>query len=248
MRVALTRQVSPALALCELSFIERAPIDFSLAQEQHREYAWSLGALGLNVISLPTDVKLPDCVFVEDPAIVLDEIAVICRPGVESRRPECDALAEALGPYRELHRIIEPGTLEGGDVMLVDGTLYVGMSRRTNAEGIRQLTSIVRRFGYKVCAVPVSGSLHLKSACCWLGDRLLVNREWIGPLDLPSIDVAEPHAANVLRVDDTLLMPASFPRTRETLEKEGYRVITVDISELQKAEGGVTCSSLIFRA
>ncbi len=244
----MTRAVSPAIDRCELEFLERRPIDAERAAAQHRQYERCLESLGLHVVSLAAEPDLPDSVFVEDPAIVLDEIAIICRAGAESRRREAESLAEALAPYRELKRIVAPATIEGGDVMLVEKTLYVGASRRTNAEGIRQLRELIEPFGYRVCAVRVLGSLHLKSACCWLGDRLLANREWIEPIDLPVLDGAEPFSANVLPVGDTVLMPSSFPQTRELLERCGYRVMTVDISELQKAEAGVTCSSLIFEA
>ena len=246
MPVAVTRGVSERFSSCELSFLERERMDVELAREQHRRYERCLESLGLRVISLPAERDLPDCVFVEDPAIVLHEAAIICRTGAESRRGEADAIARALAPYRELKRIVEPGTIEGGDVMLIGKTLYVGLSRRTNREGIGQLSQLVGPLGYRVTAVEVTGSLHLKSACCWLGDRMLVNREWIGAIDLPGLDVAEPAGANVLRVGETIVMPSSFPSTRELLERWGYRVMTVDISELQKAEAGVTCSSLIF--
>ncbi len=177
---------------------------------------------------------------------MLDEIAIICRTGAVSRRREADGIAAALAPYRELKHIVAPATIEGGDVMRVGKTLYAGISRRTNRDGIRQLAESVAPFGYRVSAVQVVGSLHLKSACCWLGDRLLANPAWTGSIDLPMIEVPEAAAANVLRVEDTVLMPSSFPRTRELLERLGYRTMTVDISELQKAEAGVTCSSLIF--
>jgi dimethylargininase len=247
MLIALTRAVSPRLAECELTFLEREPIDAGKAAAQHQEYERCLKSLGLHVISMPAEPHMPDGVFVEDPAIVLDEIAVICRPGAESRRGETESIARALSAFRELKCIREPGTIEGGDVMRVGRTLYAGLSRRTNRQGIEQLSSLVGPFGYCVHAVEVFGSLHLKSAICWLGDRALVNQQWIAAVDLPMLEVPpeEPAAANVLRIGDTVLMPASFPATRELLEHSGYRVMTVDISELQKAEAGVTCSCLI---
>jgi dimethylargininase len=250
MLTAVTRAVSPNLALCELEFLERQPIDAVQAAAQHRQYETCLESLGVRVIALPAEPDLPDSVFVEDPAIVLDEFAVICRTGAESRRGEADSLAQALAPFRGLKRITAPATIEGGDVMLVGKTLYVGVSRRTNREGIRQLAEIVEPCGYRVEPVQVLGSLHLKSACCCLGqDLVLANREWIEPLPgvrVLDVPAQEPWAANVLRIGETVLMPASFPCTRDVLERSGFRVVTVDISELQKAEAGVTCSSLIF--
>ncbi|SRR5579883_321484 len=249
MPAALTRSVSPNLAQCELEFLARCPVDAAKACRQHRNYESALESLGLRVISLPAEPDLPDSVFVEDPAIVLDEVAIICRMGAVSRRPEAESIARALEPFRPLRYIREPATIEGGDVMRIGKSLYVGQSRRTNREGVRQLTELIAEFGYRVVPVPVSGSLHLKSACCPLGDgAVLANREWIDASALHGLEVigvAEPASANVLRLGDAILMPSSFPGTREILESRGFRIVTVDISELQKAEAGVTCSSLI---
>jgi len=252
MLTALTRAVSPNLARCELEFLERQPIDIPLASAQHRAYETCLESLGARIISLPPDPDLPDSVFVEDPAIVLDEIAILCRTGAESRRKEADSLAQVLAEFRELKWIREPGTIEGGDVMRVGRTLFVGISRRTNREGIGQLADFVAPFGYTVNPVPVRGSLHLKSACCWLdADVVLANRQWIEPLTgvrILDVPAEEPAAANVLRMGHAVVMPASFPATRDLLERSSFRVVSLDISELQKAEAGVTCSSLIFQA
>jgi dimethylargininase len=249
MLTALTRGVSPSLVSCELEYLERRPIDLAKAIDQHRNYEACLMEMGARVISLPADADLPDCVFIEDPAILLDEVAVICRMGAASRRKESAGVAEALRPFRELKWLQEPATLEGGDVMRAGNTLYAGVSRRSNREGSAELA---RLSGFPVIPVAVTSCLHLKSACCYLGDgRVLANRQWIEPsaldrfrvLDVP---LEEPAAANVLRIGETVLIPASFPRTAELLERSGFRVRAIDISELQKAEAGVTCSSLIF--
>ncbi|MCU1338247.1 MAG: Dimethylargininase [Bryobacterales bacterium] len=251
---ALTREVSPAIASCELEFLDRQPIDLALAEEQHRQYQECLAELGLHVETLPAEPDLPDSVFVEDPAIVLDEIAVITRMGALSRRREVETLARALAPYRELRCIDDPGMLEGGDVMRVGKTLYVGYSRRTNVAGIQQLAAIVHPLGYFVVPVEVRGCLHLKSACCYIGDdTVLANRGWMDPDALCSLKILnipndEPRGANALRIGDTVLMPAPFPRTCELLQHSGFRVRTIDNSELLKAEAGVTCTSLIFEA
>jgi len=252
MLIAITRAVSPALAHCELSFIERQPIDLERAREQHRAYEMTLESLGARVISLPAEPELPDSMFVEDPAIVLDELAVIFPLGTASRRAEAESIARALAPYRKLKRVELPGTVEGGDVVRIGRELYVGLSRRTNAEGIRQLTAILAPHGYEVISVPVRGCLHLKSAVTYLGRRKLVgNRARIDTEAFSGydwIDVApeEPRATNALVIGDAVIFPTSFPRTRERIEKCGFRVIPLDISELQKAESGLTCSSLIF--
>jgi dimethylargininase len=252
MTLAITRAVSPSLGRCELEYFARQPIDIALAQEQHHRYEICLEELGLSVISLPAEPELPDSVFVEDPAVVVDEIAVITRMGVGSRRPEAETLAAALAPYRSLRRIEAPGTLEGGDVIRAGRTLFVGLSHRTNLEGIRQLTAYLKPFGYTVQPVEIHGCLHLKSACCSLGDDcMLVNRAWIDTAQFAGfriLDVApdEPWAANVLPVAGSVLASAGFPATAGILERAGYRIRTLDISELAKAEGALTCGSLIF--
>jgi len=223
-----------------------------LAKEQHRQYQACLTELGAKVEVLPAEPDLPDSVFVEDPAIVLDEIAVITRMGALSRRGEHETLARALAKYRELRHIEEPGTLEGGDVMRVGKTLYVGYSRRTNVAGIQQLAGILHPLGYFVVPVEVRGCLHLKSACCYLGeDAVLANQAWMDPdalCGLRILDVEEPRGANALRIGDTVLMPAAFPRTCELLERSGFRARTIDNSEMLKAEAGVTCTSLLFES
>ena len=247
---ALTREVSPAIANCELEFLDREPIDLALAVEQHRQYQETLADLGAKVEILPAEPDLPDSVFVEDPVIVLDEIAVMTRMGATSRRGESDTLARALTMYRELSPIVEPATLEGGDVMRIAKTLYVGYSRRTNIAGIQQLATMLHPLGYFVVPVEVRGCLHLKTACTYIGDdTVLANRAWMDPdalCSLKILDVPEPRGANALRIADTVLMPAAFPRTRELLERSGFRVRAIDNSEMLKAEAGVTCTSLLF--
>lgn len=254
MLTAITRSVSPAIVHCELSFIARQPIDFDVAWAQHRAYEELLEKLGARVLSLPADPSLPDSMFVEDPAIVLDELAVIFPLGTESRRPEAASLAAALAKYRELRHVALPGTLEGGDILRIHRKLFVGLSKRSNAEGIRQLSEILAPHRYEVVAVHVSGCLHLKSAVTFLGrDTLLANHAWFDATPFSGyhridVDPAEPHAANALAFGNTVIFPASFPHTRLRIEAAGFYVTPLDISELQKAESGLTCSSLIFEA
>src|ERR1700729_143211 len=176
---AITRAVSPALARCELTFVERQPIDLAKAQAQHTAYEHLLAKLGIHIHSLRAEPALPDSMFVEDPAIVLDELAVILPLGTKSRQPEAESLAKALAPFRKLHYVTAPAAIEGGDVLRIDRTLYVGQTTRTNAEGVRQLAAILAPHNYKVVPVPVTGCLHLKSAVTYLGrNTLLANRAW----------------------------------------------------------------------
>lgn len=254
MLTAITRAVSPAIVHCELSFIDRKPIDLVTAQAQHHAYERHLEKLGARVISLPAEPDLPDSMFVEDPAIVLDELAVILPLGTETRRREAASLAQVLAKFRTLEYVSLPGTLEGGDVLRIGRTIFVGLTRRSNAEGIRQLAAILAPHSYQVIAVPVTGCLHLKSAVTHLGrNTLLANRSWFDNTPLAGhewidVDPAEPHAANALALASTVIFPESFPRTRARIEARGFHVTPLDISELQKAESGLTCSSLLFDA
>lgn len=254
MLTAITREISPAIARCALTHIERQPIDYELACSQHRAYVQCLDHLGCEVITLPAEPDLPDSVFVEDAAIVLDEVAVITRPGHETRRAETPSIEEALRPYRPIERIEAPATLDGGDVLIVDRTIYVGLSQRTNEAGLAALQRILAPLGYSVRGVAISVCLHLKSACTHVGRRtLLINRQWVdgeafGGLDLLDVHEDEPDAANALLIQDTLIYPTAYPKTRRRLEGWGFALEVIDLSELAKAEGAVTCCSLIFRS
>jgi dimethylargininase len=252
MLTAITRAVSPEINNCELGYLPRQEIDVAKAVEQHRKYEVSLRELGAEVISLPAEPGLPDCMFVEDPAVVVEQVAVMTRMGAASRRQEAESLARVLARFRPLQWLRAPATLEGGDVLRVGSTLFVGLSARTNQAGLEQLAGFLSPLGYCVRAVPVRGCLHLKSGCCAIGDRrILANREWI---DTPAFDgfeivdvpPEEPGAANVLTIGDTALLPSAYPRTAELLERLGWHVRQLDISELMKAEAGLTCSSILL--
>jgi dimethylargininase len=254
MLTAITRAVSPSLADCELSFISRQPIDMAVAQQQHHAYEKLLADLGARVISLPPQPELPDSMFVEDPALVLDELAIIFPLGTEIRRREAATIAEALAPFRKLAHVALPGMIEGGDILRIGKKLFVGLTERSNAAGIAQLSQIVAPHGYQVVGVPVTGCLHLKSAVTFLGNNtLLANRTWFDSSFLQGyewidVDPAEPHAGNALALGGKIIFPASFPRTRARIEARGFQIASLDIAELQKAESGLTCSSLIFTA
>ncbi len=247
MRIALTRAVSPNIAQCELSYIGRQPIDAARAAAQHHEYERCLAAHGYAVIPIAPAPELPDGVFVEDCAVVLNELAIITRPGAESRQAETGSVATALGFYRTVRAIESPATIDGGDVLHVGRKIYVGPSQRTNEAGIVQLRSYVYEFGYRVIPVQFRGCLHLKSAVTQIDDTtLLLNPDWVAAEQFEepntlAIDPREPHAANILRLGDTLLHSASYPATQQILASRGYRVERVDLFELEKAEAGVTC-------
>lgn len=253
MDLALTREVSPRIDRCQLSFIERQPIDYARAVAQHREYCQLLEALGLELLRLPADPACPDGCFVEDTAVVLDEVAVLGRMGTESRRAESAAVERALAPYRTLVKLEPPATLEGGDVLQMGRTLFVGLSKRTNPVGVEVLRRAAVPHGYSVAIVEVRGCLHLKSAVTMVdAETMLANVIWVDPKAFPGFEVLpvplkEPFAANVLRVRDHVCVHSGFPRTVELLEKRGLSVKPVDVSEFLKAEAGVTCKSILFR-
>jgi len=252
MRVAITREISAQMARCELTFQNRQPLDLEVARSQHRRYVACLAALGCSVLRLPEEPELPDSVFVEDTAVVLEETAVITRPGAESRRPETAAVAQALRPYRPLIFIEPPGTMDGGDVLCMGRRIFVGLSRRSNESAVLQLRRRLAPYGYTVTGVRVQHCLHLKSAVTEVADNtLLINRDWVdgdvfAPARLIDVDPREPGAANALRIGQTVLFPKAFPATRKHLEAQRVQLRLVDVSEIAKAEGGVTCCSLIF--
>ncbi len=252
MPVAITRQVSPSITRCELTHLDREPIDVERALAQHRRYEHTLEVLGYEVLSLPADGDLPDCVFVEDTAVVVDELAVITRPGAASRRAETAAVAEALAERRPLARIAEPGTLDGGDVLRVGRRVFVGLTGRTNEEGVAQLRAALGPHGYTVTAVPVRGCLHLKSAVTQVApDTVLLNTAWVDPsafarYDAIDVDPAEPSAANTLMVNGTVLVASAYPRTAARLERAGLVLVRLEMTELAKAEGALTCCSILL--
>ena len=254
-RIALTREVSPSLSRCELTHLSREPIDLERARAQHRAYEDALRSLGCDVRRVPPEPDLPDSVFVEDTAVVLDEIAVLTRPGAPSRRAEVPSMAAALASYRECRALEDPATLDGGDVLVVGRTVFVGLSTRTNRDGVSQLTDALQPFGYSVRPLAVESCLHLKSAVTRVGpSTVLLNPDWVDAgafraFDRIHVHPDEPRAANALAVGTAVLYPAAFPRTRERLAGRGLEVRAIDLDELAKAEGGVTCCcSLVFDA
>jgi dimethylargininase len=249
---AITRQVSPSINRCELTFHIKESIDVAKAIAQHEAYEECLRQLGARVVSLPAEPALPDSVFVEDAAVVVDEVAVIPIMGASSRRSEPESLARELSVYRPLKLMQGSATLDGGDVMRIGRRLFVGASSRTNAEGIAQLRAALAPFDYAVTEVEVKGCLHLKSGCSYIGrNSILVNRELVDVTKLAGFELievppSEPRAANALEIRDVIIVPSAFPQTIALLEARGFIVKAIDVSEFQKAEGGVTCKSIVF--
>ena len=253
MLIGITRAVSPAIADCELTFLEREPIDYTRAARQHNDYCDALRELGVKVIELPSDASQPDCCFVEDTAIVTDEIAVIANPGAASRRGEIPVIERELRRHRKLAHIKSPSTIDGGDVLQIGKRIFVGLSSRTNPKGVEELARIFEPYGYNVSPVEIKGGLHLKSACTALdNETLLVNPQLLAPerfagFNLLFVSEDEPWAANALRVADTLCLQEDSPKTAEIVRRVCGRIKLIDMSELRKAEAGLTCSSIIFQ-
>jgi len=252
-RVALVRIPASNLDEGLLTHLERRPVDHALADEQWDNYCAALVAEGWETVEVDAAPELADSVFVEDTVVFFGDLAVLAHPGAEARRPEVEAVERAVRaiPGVEVARILAPGTLDGGDVLKVGSTVYVGASSRTNGEGIRQLRAIVGPRGYRVVAVPVEKVLHLKSSVTALPDGTVIGHPDL--LDASSLfpsflPVPEPEGVAVVELsDETLLMSAAAPRTAEMLSGLGYRVVTVDISEFEKLEGCVTCLSVRVR-
>jgi dimethylargininase len=252
MRIALTRAVPHSLDRCELTHLSRSPIDVALAASQHAAYEDALRAAGCAVVRIPPEPDRPDSVFVEDTAVVLAEVAVITRPGAPSRRGETASTAAALRAYRRLVAIEEPGTLDGGDVLVAGKTVFVGVGARSNADGVRQLARHLAPFGYDVRGAEVAGCLHLKSAATLVSaSSVLVNPSFVdprvfAPLEAVAVAPEEPAAANALLVGGVVIYSPAYPRTLGILDRLGARVVPVDLGELAKAEGALTCCSLVF--
>lgn len=254
MRIAITRQVSASIAECLLTFQAREPIDVDLARKQHLQYEACLADIGCRIERLPEEPELPDAVFVEDAAVVLKEVAIIMHPGAEARRAETITVEEKLRNYRRLLRIEPPGTMDGGDVLCVAKLMFVGLSGRSNEAGIAQMRGLLEPLGYRVHTVEIKDCLHLKATATQVANNtLLIDPKWVDPalfegFEVIETDPAEHHAANALLVGETVVYSAAHARTRQRLEKAGITVRIVDVSELAKAEAGVTCCSLIFDA
>jgi dimethylargininase len=251
MVIAITRKVSPRFNECEITHIDRTPIDLTIARQQHHEYVQTLAQIGCQIIELPEEPDLPDSVFVEDTAFILPEVAVITRPGADSRKPETESITRALSAHRPLMHVTAPATVDGGDVLVLGKNIYIGLSTRSTMEAVNQLSSLLDNFDYKVHGIELTDCLHLKTAVTRVDDStLLINKNWVDAshfngFDLIDVDASEPFAANCLPIKGKIIYPTAFPKTQRELEQKGFSVVNVNLDELAKAEGAVTCCSLI---
>ncbi len=250
--IAITNVPSPLLHLGLRTFAEDAALDHERALREHEGYRAALERCGCRVTSLEVNRDHPDSVFVEDTALVLDEVAVMMSPGAPSRRDEPRAIESALRQFRPIERIQAPATIDGGDIVRCGRRLYVGQSQRTNEAGISALSEVVQPYGYDVVGIPVFGCLHLKSGCSTLPDgRFLVNANWIDVSPLGSdrlvpVPADEEWAGDVLVIGERIIVSDAFPDTCDLLSGLGWEIVPVDVSEFAKVDGGVTCLSLVF--
>jgi dimethylargininase len=254
--IAITRKVPRSISRCELTHRPRTEIDYERACHQHSQYERVLEELGCRVVSLDPLDEMPDSVFVEDTAVILDELALITRPGAASRRGEVDSIRETLRPRLALIEIEQPGTLDGGDVLRAGRTIWVGLSSRTNQEAVDQMRTMLEPYDYEIRCVDVFGCLHLKSAVTLLRATpepiLLLNPKLVDPrvfagIETIAVDPSEDFAANALLVGETVICAEEAPRTRRRLERAGLTVVPLQTDELARAEGGLTCCSLLLQ-
>lgn len=249
---AFVNTPSPRLAECQLSYVDRMPIDLSLARQQHGTYVQALIKLGVEVDILHINPHCPDGVFVEDPVIILDETAIITSMGNPERRAEIPAIKEYISGHRQIQEIRLPAKLEGGDVLQIGRKIFIGLSSRTNLAGMEALKIITQQYGYEIILVRVTGCLHLKTAVTALDEeRLLINPSWLDTtpfrdFQLVVVPSEEPWGANILRLPMGVIANAAYPGTCHLIASLGYRLEAVDISEYGKAEAGLTCMSVVY--
>lgn len=249
---ALTRGVATSFATALSAKPRASPIDVALARQQVAAYRAALEALGVAVTTLAADERYPDCVFVEDTAMVADDLALIARSGAPSRRGESEAVAAALAPHFELAYVTEPATLDGGDCMRLGSTIYVGRSARTNAAGIARLDEAFAPRGFRVVAVDLPPDvLHLKCVCSPLGDgRVLLARATLPgstfDADIVWVAAEDGYAANAVAVGDRVIAAAEYPRCHDALAAAGFAIHPVPTSEVRKADGSLTCQSILY--
>lgn len=249
---AIVRAIPDTFPDCVTSFQNTPEINVELARQQHESYCKTLERLGLTLIRLNADDALPDCCFTEDTAIVIDDLAIITYPGVPVRVAETMEMEKTLTLLKKMYHISPPATLDGGDVLKIDNNLFIGNSARTNEEGIRQVAAIVNPKGFEVIGVKLWNTLHLKSVCTYLGNGCILFAEGylddkiFSQYDKVIVPKEEQYCANCLVVNGTVLIPKGFPKTKSLIDAKGFSVIEMDTSEIEKADGALTCLSVIF--
>lgn len=253
--MALVRAVSSRVDQAELTFVDRVPVDLKRAVAQHQRYVDLLAELGHQVVHVAPADELPDGTFLEDTAVVVEDLAILTRPGAASRRGELETVRAVLAKLGvRMAAVRPPGTVDGGDVLQIGRSVLVGLSSRTNHDGLLQLGSLVAPLGRTVVPVPVQGCLHLKTGATALPDgTALVNpavlEHWrFADAGIPVLTVPEPAGANVLLSGDRVILAASAPNTAALIQQRRYEVRTIDIGELEKLEAGLTCLSVFLRA
>lgn len=224
--------------------------DFGKAIEQHAAYCDALIRCGMELILLEADDRFPDGCFVEDTAVVTKEAAIITRPGIASRMGEEIEISKILSEYKKIETIEHPGNVDGGDVLRVDNHFFIGISRRTSKEGARQLSDILSKYRYSSSEIEVGSGLHLKSGIAYLGKGNFISTgEFSKKIDFSNnilLDQDEKYSANSLLVNDFLLIPMGYPKSKKKITDLGYNIIEIDMSEFRKMDGGLTCLSLLF--
>ncbi len=249
---AITRKPCENFGRGLTTAVSAEPADYGLMLKQHNAYLEALSTAGIEVMVLDPQPDYPDAHFVEDTAVVTADVAIITIPGAQARRGEEESILPVLSEYRKIQRIQPPGTLDGGDVLLVNNHFFIGISERTNREGAEQLGRILQDYGHTWATVDVGAGLHLKSSINYVGqNNLLVTpdftaKELFTDYNLIVLDPVESYAANSLLVNEHLLMPAGYPATRKRLEFMDFKIIELETSEVQKMDGGLTCMSLRF--
>ena len=250
--IAIVREVPDSFQKCLTSFHTKVQIDVALAKHQHQQYCATLASLGLKLIRTEADDTLPDGCFTEDTAIVVDDFAILTIPGAPGRIPETIEIEKILSPLKTIVHITKPGTIDGGDVLKIGKKIFIGNSARTNEEGIRQVATVVYPEGYQVIPVKIQNTLHLKSVCTYLGKGCILLAEdyldetFFLEYEMIIVPKDEEYCANCLVVSGNVLIPKGFPKTKGLIERKGFPVVELDMSEIEKAEGALTCLSVIL--
>lgn len=253
-RFAIVREIPDTFDQCIKPLESPRAINVELARIEHQKYREALSHLGFELIVLPADSRYPDCPFVEDTALVIGDRTIITRPGAESRRGEVEAVCEALTPYKRVERIAPPGTLDGGDVLWAEDQLFIGLTERTNREGFRQMEALLKESPLHVVPVPMGKTLHLKTACNYLGKGLMVvnyfdfDSKVFSNFEIIQVDPSERPKLSFLSIDESVLLPEDCPKAGNEFEKRGWKTITLPLSEIRKAQAGLTCMSILFWA